>query len=52
RTAQQAAEATAELTARLGRSRVLGEKSRGTPDPGAVSFGMLAADVASWLEAR
>ncbi|GAA1177128.1 dihydroxyacetone kinase family protein [Nesterenkonia xinjiangensis] len=51
-TAHQAAAATADLTARLGRSRVLGEKSRGTPDPGAVSFGMLAADVAARLGAR
>ncbi|GGE58726.1 dihydroxyacetone kinase family protein [Nesterenkonia cremea] len=39
--AQQAAEKTADLTARLGRSRVLGEKSLGTPDPGAISFSLL-----------
>ena len=39
--AKAAAERTGELTARLGRSRVLGDKSLGTPDPGAVSFAML-----------
>lgn len=39
--AKQAAEKTADLTARLGRSRVLGEKSLGTPDPGAISFSLL-----------
>ena len=36
--AEQAAAATAEITARMGRSRVLGEKSLGTPDPGATSL--------------
>lgn len=39
--ATDAAAATADLTARLGRSRVLGEKSLGTPDPGATSFALL-----------
>ncbi|GAA3281603.1 dihydroxyacetone kinase family protein [Nesterenkonia halobia] len=39
--AQQAARDTADMTARLGRSRVLGDKSLGTPDPGAVSFSLL-----------
>ena len=36
--ATQAAAATAQLTARLGRARSHGDKSLGTPDPGAVSF--------------
>ena len=36
--AEQAAAATADIAARMGRSRVLGEKSLGTPDPGAVSL--------------
>ena len=36
--AEQAATATAEITARMGRSRVLGDKSLGTPDPGATSL--------------
>lgn len=40
-TARTAAEATAELTARLGRSRTHGERSLGTPDPGAISFVLL-----------
>lgn len=39
--AQQAARDTADMTARLGRSRVLGDKSLGTPDPGAISFSLL-----------
>jgi dihydroxyacetone kinase len=39
--AREAADATADFTARRGRSRVLGEKSVGTPDPGAVSFSLL-----------
>ncbi|WP_422742053.1 L-erythrulose 1-kinase [Mycobacterium sp. WMMD1722] len=41
RVARGAAEETADITARLGRARVLGEKSKGTPDPGALSFSML-----------
>jgi dihydroxyacetone kinase len=39
--ARAAADATADITARRGRSRVLGEKSVGTPDPGAISFSVL-----------
>lgn len=39
--AREAADATADITARRGRSRVLGEKSVGTPDPGAISFSVL-----------
>ena len=39
--AEQAASATADIVSRLGRSRVLGEKSLGTPDPGATSFAIL-----------
>ncbi|MFZ2480101.1 MAG: DAK2 domain-containing protein, partial [Propioniciclava sp.] len=34
---------TATIQARLGRSRVLGTKSLGTPDPGATSFALLMA---------
>ncbi|WDF33545.1 dihydroxyacetone kinase family protein [Arthrobacter agilis] len=44
--AREAADATADITARLGRSRVLGEKSVGTPDPGAISFSLLMAALA------
>lgn len=36
--AEEAAAATADIAARMGRSRVLAEKSIGTPDPGAVSL--------------
>jgi D-erythrulose 4-kinase len=36
--AERAAAATAKITARMGRSRVLGHKSLGTPDPGATSL--------------
>lgn len=32
--ARQAADDTADIAARLGRARVLGDKSVGTPDPG------------------
>lgn len=39
--ARQAADETANFVSRLGRSRVLGEKSLGVPDPGAISFCML-----------
>ncbi len=45
RAAEAAAAATADLTARKGRSRSHGDKSLGTPDPGAVSFGMVARTV-------
>lgn len=39
--ADRGAKATADIVARRGRSRVLGDKSLGTPDPGAVSFVLL-----------
>jgi dihydroxyacetone kinase len=44
--ASHAARATAEIPARRGRSRVLGQKSVGTPDPGATSFAQLMSAVA------
>jgi len=44
--AERAARATAALPARLGRSRVHGDRSIGTPDPGAVSFALLVAAAA------
>lgn len=46
RVATEAATATATIVARRGRSRVLGEKSLGTPDPGATSFALLMTAVA------
>ncbi|WP_087486216.1 dihydroxyacetone kinase family protein [Brachybacterium massiliense] len=48
-TARQAADATADITAALGRSRVLGEKSLGTPDPGAISFSILMKELGQHL---
>lgn len=39
-TAQQAADATADLRPKVGRARPLAERSVGTPDAGAVSFAM------------
>lgn len=47
--AREAAERTAEITARRGRSRVLGQKSLGTPDPGALSFSLLMDALADLL---
>ncbi|GAA5165648.1 dihydroxyacetone kinase family protein [Ornithinimicrobium tianjinense] len=47
--AHEAAESTADLVARRGRSRVLGERSLGTPDPGAISFAVLMSAVAERL---
>ena len=47
--AREAAEATAGITSRLGRSRILGEKSLGTPDPGAYSFAVLMDALGNFL---
>ena len=44
-TATEAAVKTADIVARRGRSRVLGQKSLGTPDPGATSFAALMTAV-------
>ena len=41
----QAAEATAALSPRIGRARPLAERSIGTPDPGAVSMGLIVTAV-------
>ena len=49
--AREAAEATASITSRLGRSRILGEKSLGTPDPGAFSFAVLMDALGMALDA-
>lgn len=43
--ASTAAEKTAELVARRGRSRTHGARSLGTPDPGATSFALVASAV-------
>jgi dihydroxyacetone kinase len=50
--AQSAAAATASLRPLKGRARPLAEKSLGHPDPGAVSFGLIAARVSTYLESH
>ncbi|ANW64567.1 D-erythrulose kinase [Mycobacterium sp. djl-10] len=47
--ARRAADDTADIAARLGRARVLGDKSVGTPDPGALSFSILMAALGDHL---
>lgn len=47
--AAEAADRTAELLARRGRARTHGERTRGHPDPGAVSFAGLMQAVATVL---
>lgn len=44
--AREAAHATSELTPLKGRARPHAEKSVGTPDPGAISFALIAATLA------
>ena len=46
--AAKAADATAALSPKTGRARPLAEKSIGHPDPGAVSFGLIADRVADY----
>lgn len=48
--AAEAAEATANLAAKLGRARAHGDKSLGTPDPGAVSFALITHTVLDILK--
>jgi dihydroxyacetone kinase-like protein len=48
--AQAGAESTRGLVARLGRARYLGEKTRGHPDPGAVSVALLFEGFCRGLE--
>jgi dihydroxyacetone kinase phosphoprotein-dependent L subunit len=47
--ANEAARRTADLRPLKGRARPLAEKSLGHPDPGAVSFGLIAERVATYL---
>ncbi|MFJ9175521.1 dihydroxyacetone kinase family protein [Streptomyces sp. NPDC102360] len=44
--ATRAAEETAHMTARLGRARTHGDRTLGTPDPGAVSFALIVTALA------
>ncbi|TDL36865.1 dihydroxyacetone kinase subunit DhaL [Arthrobacter nitrophenolicus] len=48
--ARQAADATASLRPQKGRARPLAEKSLGHPDPGAVSFALIATRVSDYFE--
>lgn len=52
RAAVAAAEDTARLTPRLGRARPLAERSVGTPDPGAVSLGLIVTAVGSVISSN
>ncbi|WP_298804602.1 dihydroxyacetone kinase family protein [uncultured Pseudokineococcus sp.] len=47
--AEEAATATADLRPRVGRARPLAERSLGTPDAGATSFGLVARTLAGVL---
>jgi dihydroxyacetone kinase len=49
--ARSGAESTKDIAARRGRSRVLGDKSLGVPDPGATSLAMLLAEAGAVLGA-
>jgi dihydroxyacetone kinase len=44
-----AAEATASLVPKIGRARPLAERSVGTPDPGAISLGLIATAIGDVL---
>jgi D-erythrulose 4-kinase len=48
--AQAAADSTASLRPLKGRARPLAEKSLGHPDPGAVSFGLIAARISRYAD--
>lgn len=50
--AESAAAATAELRPLKGRARPLAEKSLGHPDPGAVSFALIAARVSQFIDSQ
>jgi len=47
--AVEAADATSKLKARVGRARPLAERSLGTPDPGAVSMGLILTSIGDVL---
>ncbi|GAB5080531.1 dihydroxyacetone kinase subunit DhaL [Arthrobacter sp. AD-310] len=50
--AQEAAEGTASLRPLKGRARPLAEKSLGHPDPGAVSFGLIARRISDYFNSE
>ena len=47
---RQAAEATASLVPKIGRARPLAERSVGTPDPGAISMGLIVTAIGKVLD--
>ncbi|HET9779433.1 MAG TPA: dihydroxyacetone kinase family protein, partial [Propionibacteriaceae bacterium] len=47
---RRAAEATASLVPKIGRARPLAERSVGTPDPGAVSLGLIVTAIVKVLD--
>jgi dihydroxyacetone kinase len=47
---RNAAEATASLVPKIGRARPLAERSVGTPDPGAVSLGLIVTAIGEVLQ--
>jgi dihydroxyacetone kinase len=47
----EAAEATAPMVPKIGRARPLAERSVGTPDPGAISLGLIVTSIGEVLEA-
>ena len=51
RTCVEAAEATAPLVPKIGRARPLAERSIGTPDPGAISLGLIVTAIGEVLGA-
>ncbi|WP_281445219.1 DAK2 domain-containing protein, partial [Paenarthrobacter nicotinovorans] len=50
--AESAAANTADLRPLKGRARPLAEKSIGHPDPGAVSFGLIAARISHHIDSQ
>ncbi len=51
RVAVEAAEATAALVPKIGRARPLAERSVGTPDPGAISLGLIVTAIGELFSA-
>ncbi|MFM7152047.1 MAG: DAK2 domain-containing protein, partial [Gemmataceae bacterium] len=47
--AQQGVEATKTMLARVGKAKTLGERSRGHPDPGAVSTSLILQAMAEFV---
>ena len=47
---RDAAEATAALVPKIGRARPLAERSVGTPDPGAISLGLIVTAIGKVLD--